>query len=224
MRTVFLLLLAANLAFLGWSQGWLKAWGWAPQDPAEPQRLAQQVKPEALRLLRPSEVPPPEPPPGPAVCLQAPLTSLAQAAAVKEALGQRLQPDQWLVEAKHRDARWIVYMGRFDTADALARKRQELVARAVAMEPLRNEALAPGLSLGGYPTQAAANEALTKLTQRGVRTARVVQELTEQDNPWLRLPALSAATRDELAPLWGTLGIKPQACSAADAAAPQTPR
>ena len=46
-----LILLLANLAFWGYTQGHLAGLGLAPHDPREPQRLAQQVAPEALVVL-----------------------------------------------------------------------------------------------------------------------------------------------------------------------------
>ena len=48
------LLLAANLGWLAWSQGWLRPLGLAPRLQAEPERLQRQVQPEAIRL-RPLE-------------------------------------------------------------------------------------------------------------------------------------------------------------------------
>ncbi len=45
-----LLLLAANLGWLAWTQGWLRPLGLVPQEQAEPQRLQRQVQPQALRL------------------------------------------------------------------------------------------------------------------------------------------------------------------------------
>lgn len=44
------LLLLANLLFAAWVRGYLRPWGWQPADPREPQRLEQQLRPEALQL------------------------------------------------------------------------------------------------------------------------------------------------------------------------------
>ena len=44
-------LLIANLLFAAWTNGWLQPWGWQPADPREPQRLGQQLRPEAMQLL-----------------------------------------------------------------------------------------------------------------------------------------------------------------------------
>ena len=58
----------------------------------------------------------------------------------------------------------------------LEKKKAELRTLNVSFEPLANPSLEPGLSLGGYPTEAAARQQLEALTQKGVRTAKVVQE------------------------------------------------
>jgi hypothetical protein len=45
------LLVVTNLVFWAWSRGDLRIWGWGPTDPREPQRVEQQLRPEAVRLL-----------------------------------------------------------------------------------------------------------------------------------------------------------------------------
>ena len=44
-------LVMANLLFWAWSHGGLRMFGWGPSDPREPQRVEEQLRPEALRLL-----------------------------------------------------------------------------------------------------------------------------------------------------------------------------
>ena len=44
-------LLVCNLGFAAWSNGYLKTLGWQPNDPREPQRLEQQLRPEAMQFL-----------------------------------------------------------------------------------------------------------------------------------------------------------------------------
>lgn len=65
LRWVVILLVLANAGYFAWTQGYLDGLGMAPVDQREPQRLAQQVKPEALRLLngpkgQPADEPIPE--------------------------------------------------------------------------------------------------------------------------------------------------------------------
>ena len=44
-------LVMANMLFWAWSHGGLRVFGWGPSDPREPQRVEEQLRPEALRLL-----------------------------------------------------------------------------------------------------------------------------------------------------------------------------
>jgi hypothetical protein len=68
--------------------------------------------------------------------------------------------------------------------------------------------LRPGLSLGVFETQAAADAALAALTQRGVRTARVLPERAEVRGLLLRLPAADEALRAKVAALQPLLADK----------------
>ncbi|MBL0243749.1 MAG: hypothetical protein IPQ22_07005 [Rhodoferax sp.] len=89
-------------------------------------------------------------------------------------------------------ARWIVYMGKFANAEALAKKRDELAVMNLVAQALGNPDLEPGFSLGGFDTQAAAAAELSRLTsQRGIRTAKVVRERDQGDQNQLKLPALT---------------------------------
>lgn len=57
LRTLVVILMLANLAFFGWTQGWLtEVLGLSPDGDREPQRLAMQVDATALRVLAPSPV------------------------------------------------------------------------------------------------------------------------------------------------------------------------
>ena len=51
---------------------------------------------------------------------------------------------------------------------------------------------------GAYDTQAAATAELAKLTQRGIRTARVVQERAAGNATYLKLPAVTDAMKQRL--------------------------
>ena len=106
-----------------------------------------------------------------------------------------LPTDAWVLETKITPARWIVYLGKFANAEALAKKRADLSSLKLKFQPLGNPALEPGLSVGRFETQAGANAALDALVRRGVRTARVVQEQAEVRSVVLRLPAADDSLR-----------------------------
>ena len=99
-------------------------------------------------------------------------------------------------------------MGKYPNAEALAKKRAELASLNLRFETLNNPSLEIGLSLGGFETQAAANSALTALSLRGVRTARVVQERAEFRGFSLKIPAVDDSIRSGLGELKSALAGK----------------
>lgn len=212
LRSFVLALLLINGLYFAWSQGFLQSLGLAPAAQTEPQRLAQQIKPGALQVrtvqeLRLTAAPPVAPKPG--TCWQAGVFEGAQATLLREALvAADLPAGAWSLDPVLEPGRWIVYMGKFANAEALAKKSAELAGLKLKIEPLKDPALRPGLSLGGYETQAAANAALAVLVQRGVRTARVLPERAEVRGVMLRLPAADEALRGKLDALKPALADK----------------
>lgn len=215
LRLGLLLLVLLNGLYLAWSQGWLQAYGLGPQDDREPQRLARQVRPEALRLLTPEAAPSPPPATpvasvsGAPVCLQAGLFDEAQARTLREALQAGWPEGSWQLQAVAEPARWIVYVGRFPTPEAAQRRRAELAPLNLRFEPLTQPELLPGLSLGAYASQAQAEEALGALTRRGLRKARVMQERAARQGQRLQLPAVDEALRARLDSLTPALAGQP---------------
>lgn len=202
LRFFVLLLLLANGAYFAWSQGHLVTLGFAPIAQSEPRRIQAQIKPEAIRLLSSTEAKRVDalasaPSPKPAECLQSALLSDAQASAVRAAAAN-LPAGAWGFEAASERARWIVYMGKYANAEALAKKKTELRELSIAFESLKNPTLEPGISLGVFATQSQANESMTTLAKRGVRTAKVVQELPEREGQVLKLPSVDDALRSQL--------------------------
>lgn len=197
LRIFVLLLILLNGLYFAWAQGFLRELGLAPLQQAEPQRLSQQIRPEAVRLISAQEWAALEKversAPKATQCVQAGVFDESQAAQLREALeAWRLPASAWALEASVVSARWIVYMGKYASAEARSKKQAELASLKLQFEPLRDPALELGLSLGGFETQAAATAALDRLTKRGVRTAHVVQELPEVRAFTLRLPAADA--------------------------------
>lgn len=201
LRLLALALLLANGVFFAWSGGWLQPYGWGPAQQSEPQRLAQQVKPEALQLLSAQEfqrieaqikadLEPKE-------CLQAGPFDAAQADVLRTALEAQLPADTWKLSSTTVVERWVLYMGKFASAAALAKKRAELAALKISTESLGNPALEPGLSLGGFDTKAEAEAALAKMAVR-VKSVRVVQERAASTVFALQLPAVTAALKPQV--------------------------
>lgn len=225
LRLVVLLLLLANAGYWAWSQGLLAAYGLAPAVQTEPQRLASQIRPDAIRLLTPDEAKKieagplrvasaPEAGDAPAPeCLQAGLFNEEQTATLRSVLDTTLPAGSWQLESSVEPARWIVYMGKYSNDEAMAKKRAELRQLGVAFRPVTNPALAPGLALASFPEQADAEKELARIATRGVRTARVTQERAELRGQILKLAAVDAALRTQLDTIKPQLGGKAlQAC------------
>lgn len=248
LRLLALLLLLSNAGYFVWSHGALAAYGFAPATQSEPQRLAQQLRPEALRIVMPPEAAPPgtrqldptaalpaaaptssaAPPsapdaPAPSAsqaqaavatqCLQAGLFSEAQSAALQARLQSALPRGGWAFESSVEPARWMIYMGRYASPEALAKKKGELRQRKVSFEPLSDPALEHGLSLGSFSTQLDADTELARIARRGVKTARVIQVRPELRGQKLTLPAVTPAMRTQLDTLKPQLAGKAlQAC------------
>jgi hypothetical protein len=133
----------------------------------------------------------------------------AQFAGVRRAFETTLPAGSWLTETTIEPGHWIIYMGKFSTATALSRRRSELGKLNIKTEPLLNAELQPGISLGGFETQAEASKALPALQRRGARTARVVQERAEVHNNLIKIPVADDAIRAKLDELKPALGDKP---------------
>ncbi|MGQ2980947.1 MAG: SPOR domain-containing protein [Polaromonas sp.] len=220
LRLAVLLLVLANAAYWAWSQGLLADYGLAPAVQTEPQRLATQIRPEAIRLLTPDEARQIEAGPrsgasgatagaAPASeCLQAGLFNEEQTATLRGALEATLPPGSWQLESSVEPARWIVYMGKYSNEEALAKKRAELRQLGVAFRPVTNPALAPGLALASFPAEADAERELARIATKGVRTARVTQERAELRGQILKLAAVDDALRAQLDAVKPQLGGK----------------
>ncbi|MDB5891372.1 MAG: putative signal peptide protein [Polaromonas sp.] len=239
LRLLVLALLLANAAYLAWAKGSLAALGFAPAAQTEPHRLGQQIRPEVLRLqpaagqqpgpaggsrLSPAPSAPGASSPAssltPALlaastqapatsCLQAGLYNEEQTAALRSRLQGTLPPGSWLIESSVEPVRWLVYMGRYADMEALDKKKAELRQRQVAFQALGNPALEPGLSLGNFATQPEAEAELARISQQGVRTARVVQGNAEVRGQRVKFPAADAALQAQLNGMKSQLFAKP---------------
>jgi hypothetical protein len=256
LRLLVLLLLLANAGYFAWSHGTLAPYGFAPTAQSEPQRLMQQLHPDALRILTPLEarqlenptrsatrpVPPAPVPttapasaptapftpasaassaaastltavalpalfasassPGQTVaatqCLEAGLFNDEQTTALRSQLQSTLPTGSWAFETSVEPARWMIYMGKYSGADALAKKRAELRQLNVSFQPLNNPALEPGLSLGNFGSQLDADTELARIAKRGVKTARVLQAQAELRGQKLKLAAVTPALHTQL--------------------------
>lgn len=222
-----LLLLVANAGFFAWSQGWLDGIIGLPraQTEREPERLARQFQPHLLRVMPAQAASAPNGtrangaaqaasaaagPQDALACLEAgPFTSADAAAA--EALLQPLVPDGALVRRSvEQPGVWIVYAGRFIAADALQKKIDELRRLQVPFEQLTAPPdLTPGLALGRFDSRQGADQALERLTQRGVRATRVVLLAEPSTRIALRVERADAALAARIGGVTGSVAGQP---------------
>lgn len=136
LRMVVLVLVLLNSAYFAWSQGWLLGLGYGPTQQREPQRLGQQIRPEALVL-----VPAQAMNSGGAVplvaarateCLQAGVFDEVQVLALRAALAD-WPADAWTLE-KSQDGPGTVL--RLPAVDSSLRARLEALVPALAGQAL----------------------------------------------------------------------------------------
>jgi hypothetical protein len=202
LRAAAFALIAANVVFFAWARGWL-----APVLPPphhgerEPERLAAQVRPELVRFVA---APAASAASAGARCLEAGPFTDAEIGGAETALRSAGVPAAaWSRDEVQQQPAWLVYMGRFASAEALRTKEEELRRlRLTTFEELKAPPdLAPGLALSRHDSQAAADTALAQFAQRGVRTARVVALPPPPLQHWLRAPQADAATQEKLGAL-----------------------
>lgn len=203
MRALFLLLVAANLAFFAW---------WYSQSPADsgrdPKPLAQQIDPHKLRILPPegaaagaAEAPKPPLKPvaadaPPAPCLEwggfAPTdVARAELALGPLALGERLGQRR-----TEEPAGWWVFIPPQGNRPGAQKKAAELKGLGFAPEEyfiVQDEGPSRwAVSLGVFRTEEAAKARLESLRGRGVRSAQVGAREAPVQKVWFQMRAVNA--------------------------------
>jgi hypothetical protein len=193
LRALVVLLLLANLAFWAWSIGALQAFGLVPASERDPQRLAQQIQPEAVRVvpaaaaLASLNAASAASAPGgkgiaargALVCLEAGPFTAARVEAAERALVAAAVPEgSWIRIDQDVSAQYAVVLGPFADRDAAKKASDELRRLELPFETLDLPADSagakpqPGLALGHYDGRSAADAALAIFSQRGVHSAR----------------------------------------------------
>jgi cell division protein FtsN len=202
LRFIVLVLLLANGVYFAWSHDYLRMYGFAPVRHNEPQRLAQQIRPESIQLLSTGDLKKAEAQvqadQSPKECLQAGPFDEEQLPPLRKALDSALPSGSWQIDAVTSPARWIVYMGKYANSELQTKKRAELAGLGISSEAVDKPDLQPGLVLAGFDTEAAAKTELAKLAPKGIRTAKVVQEREAGTSHQLKLPSVSDALKVKL--------------------------
>jgi hypothetical protein len=218
-RTVFLILLLANLGFFAWWR-----YGSPPDAAADPAPLARQIDPEKLKIVAPKDLPPPSPPkpvaaakaeppplqpaPPPVAlkCMEWGSFTITDAPRAEKALEPLALGARLGQRRTEETAGWWVFIppqARAPNArQAALKKAAEL--RALGVEDyfiVQEEGQHRwALSLGVFRTEDAARARLAVLRAQGVRSAMVGARETVVPKVWLQVrgvdPALEAKLKE----------------------------
>ncbi len=192
LRALVALLLLANAAVFAWSRGWLgDAAGERSNGAEAAARQARQIRPQSVVILSPTSA---RAAAAALACLEAGPFNAAQLATAENVLQPLLPPGSWTDVRTDRPPVWIVYMGKYETPELMARKQAEVGRTRIEFEELRNAPeLEPGLALGRFDSRDAAERALAQYTQRGLRSARVVELVPPSTSHMLRIEKAGSA-------------------------------
>lgn len=214
LRWLFVALLAANLAFYAWTQGWLTGViGLSPQGDREPERLARQVNPQEIQILPPTTLARRTPVP---VCVETGPFTPAEWSRAEGVLRAALPEGSWQLITREKPGQWMVYVGPYAKMDLMQRRMDDLRKRQIAFEEVRNlPDYEPGLLFGRYGSEADAHALQSRLAAQKVKYVRVVRLVAPSTTHTLRLPRADAETQTNLPKLREAMGGKAwTACSA----------
>jgi hypothetical protein len=194
-RTLFLLLLLANVVFFAWSR-----YVSPPEASADPAPLARQIEPEKLKVVAPSELPAPvslraAPAPVAAKCVEWGSFTLADAPRAEKALEPLALGVRVAQRRTEEQAGWWVFIpAQSNGRTGAIRKATELKARGVNDYFIVQED-GPhrwAVSLGVFRTEEAARARLTALRTQGVRSAQVGPREATVPKVWLQVKGVDA--------------------------------
>jgi hypothetical protein len=204
MRTAFLLLVLANLAFFAWSR-----YVAPPDASADPLPLSRQIEPEKLKIIAPADLPPPAPqkaaaaqPATPPKCMEWGSFTLADAPRAEKALEPLTLGPRLAQRRTEELAAWWVFIPPQASRQAAQKKAAELKALGVDdyFIVLEDGEHRWALSLGVFRSEDAAQARLGTLRTQGVRSARIGRRETVVPKVWLQVknvdPALEARLKD----------------------------
>lgn len=218
MRTLFLLLVLANLAVFAW---------WRYLSPADAGLdrlpLARQIEPDKLKIVPPAELaklppkkpaPPPQaaaPAPAPAAaavaCLEWGSFTLADAPRMEKALEPLGLGERLAQRRTEETAGWWVFIPPQGSRQAALRKAAEL--KALGVEELfvlaEDGQFRWALSLGVFRNEDAAQARLAALRNQGVRSARVGPRELVVPKIWLQVKSVDAPLEARLKEIAGQI-------------------
>ena len=166
LRKVFIVLLFANVAYFGYTQGWLNALSGADNAQREPERMSHQINGEAIQVTAAHEAPA-------AAKVNANKSSVVPIPIIEASAPAEIPTVASL--ANCTPEQWMVYMGPYPNQAASDKKKNELTHLDVSrIQEVSKPLLKFGLALGQFSTEALARQELKRLNGKGIRTATVV--------------------------------------------------
>ncbi len=208
MRTLFLVLLLANVAFFAWSR-----YVSPSEAGADPAPLARQIDPEKLKIVGPGELPAPAPAPAPVSSRPAPVAvasakciewgsfTLTDAPRAEKALEPlSLGPRLGQRRTEEQAGWWVFIPPQANGRPGAVRKAMELKSLGVSDYFIVQEdgPYRWAVSLGVFRTEDAARARLTALRTQGVRSAQVGPRETTVPKVWLQVKGVDGALETKL--------------------------
>ncbi len=207
MRTLFLLLLLANVAFFAWSR-----YVSPPDASADPLPLTRQIDPAKLKVVAPNEIPAPAPrTPAPSAaaptatpvslkCMEWGSFTIADAPRAEKALEPLALGPRLAQRHTEETAGWWVFIPPQASRAAEIRQAAELKALGVQDYFIVQEA-GPyrwAVSLGVFRNEDAARARLAVLRGQGVRSAQAAERETVVPKIWLQVKSADGALQARL--------------------------
>lgn len=199
MRTLFLVLLLANVAFFAWSR-----YVSPPEASADPAPLERQIEPEKLKVVAPDDLPAvsarPAATPVATKCVEWGSFTLADAPRAEKALEPLSLGPRLAQRRTEESAGWWVFIPPQGGRPAALRKTAELKALAVNDYFIVQDE-GPyrwAVSLGVFRTEEAAKTRLASLRSQGVRSAQIGPRETVVPKVWLQVKGVDATLEAKL--------------------------
>ncbi|MFY9314464.1 MAG: SPOR domain-containing protein [Burkholderiales bacterium] len=198
MRTLFLLLVAANLAPFAWFHYYSPA-----ESAVDPEPARRQINPDRIRLLEGKELKslasvkpkPPAPVPATAACLEWGGFAVAEALKAEAALAPLALGARLTQRRSEETAGWWVFIPPQGSRAGALKKTAELKSLGIDdFFVLHDEGkMRWAVSLGIFSSEEAAKSRLEALRARGVRSAQTGERDTQVAKIWFQLRGGGAA-------------------------------
>jgi hypothetical protein len=205
MRTLFFLLVLANVAFFAWSR-----FAGAPDAGGDPLPIGRQIEPEKLKIISPDALPavpvaqkpapPPPPAPPPVACLEWGSFTMADALRAEQALEPLALGARLAQRRSEETVSWWVFIPPQSSRQGALKKAAELKALGIndyfIVQDDSDHRWA--VSLGVFRSAEAAQARLAALRGQGVRTAEVGPRDTVVARVWYQVTSVDAPLQARL--------------------------